>query len=77
MGIFEECLQPTRQEKGYKVDEVLSKLSKEDCQSLTNALNETSISAARIAKILQKRGFDVGEKSVMSWRDKNISGADK
>lgn len=77
MGIFEECTQPqeSRQYRGAKVDSILASLSKQDKESLVEALMEESIPSERISRVLSKRGIVVGKHAINYWRMANIKKA--
>jgi hypothetical protein len=74
MGIFEECVTPqnTRQYRGAKVDSILASLSKQDRESLIEALKEESISPERISSVLSARGIIVGKHAIKYWRMSNL-----
>lgn len=73
MGIFDECVQPKvdGQSRGGKVDAVLNSLSKEDKESLLQALREESIPALRISNVLAKRNIQLGKTAITMWRSVN------
>jgi hypothetical protein len=74
MGIFEECVEPqqSRQYKGAKIDAILASLTKQDKESLIEALMEESISPERISNVLAKRGIVAGKHAIKYWRMANL-----
>ncbi len=73
MGIFEECVTPQNARyKGAKVDSILASLSKQDRESLIEALKEESISAEKISLVLTRRGIAVGKHAIKYWRISNL-----
>lgn len=69
MGIFEECLEAYPSAvPGAKVDSIIASLSKEDAESLRQALSNKDISSSRIADVLARRGHKIGRDAIRGWR---------
>lgn len=58
--------------KGLKsvVDTILKQLDDADRKDLLDALNDRTIQAVVIAKVLQRRGHKINHQSVTRWRNR-------
>ena len=51
-----------------KIDIILEQLDEQDRKDLLDALNDHTIQATTIYRVLKKRGFDIGRKCINRYR---------
>ena len=51
-----------------KIDIILEQLDEQDRQDLLDAINDHTIQATTITRVLKKRGFDIGRKCINRYR---------
>lgn len=55
------------------LDQVLRSLSSEERFALENAMADEAIPAPAISRVLAERGIHVSEKSIQTWRRRNLA----
>lgn len=60
--------QPPRRRRRNQIDVVLDQLDKGDKQALIDALNDHTISAIAILRVLQARGLHISESTISNYR---------
>jgi len=60
--------QPSRRKRRNRITEVLDQLDAADRQALIDALNDHTISAIAIFRVLQARGLQMSESVISNYR---------
>jgi len=60
--------EPSKRKRRNSIDFVLEKLDAKDRQALIDALNDRSISAISIFRVLQARGMPISESVISNYR---------
>lgn len=60
--------EPSRRKRRNSIHIVLEKLDDKDRQALIDALNDHSISAISIFRVMQARGLPIGESVISNYR---------
>lgn len=66
MGLAEEFAEGRRRRS--QIDRIVLALDREDVKDFVNALNNNEIPAATIARVMQRRGFDLDARRVSEYR---------
>ena len=68
MGFLDETRSHTGRVYRNKMDDIKQVLSKKDYSDFLEAMNDTTISQAAIARVLRKRGIEISKSTVSAFR---------
>ena len=68
MGFLDETRSHTGRVYHNKMDDIKRVLSKKDYSDFLEAMNDTTISQAAIARVLRKRGIEISKSTVSAFR---------
>jgi hypothetical protein len=71
-NLFREVELESTVKRVTQLEVIVSKLTGEDRNDFIDLLNDSSVSASALARVMQRRGYTINRHSIMDYRNKSF-----